>query len=168
MSEKKPTARKPAKKPAQEIEQNEPVKIGRPTEYRDNFPEQARKLCLLGATDESLADFFNVCTATISTWKLKHPAFLEALKSGKEMADAKVAESLFNRACGFSTKEAKVASVDGKITDIVEVDKHYPPDATAAIFWLKNRQPKSWRDRVEQRVTMSDDFDDVMGSDDDS
>ena len=168
MSEKKPTARKPAKEPAQEIEQKEPAKTGRPTEYRDHFPEQARKLCLLGATDESLADFFGVSMSCVAKWKVAHPEFLHALKEGKEIADAKVAESLFNRACGFSTKEAKVASVDGKITDIVEVDKHYPPDATAAIFWLKNRQPKSWRDRVEQRVTLSEDFDDVMGSDDES
>jgi hypothetical protein len=27
--------------------------------------------------------------------------------------------------------------------------EHYPPDTTACIFWLKNRQPQRWRDRVE-------------------
>lgn len=32
--------------------------IGRPTKYRPEFAEQARKLCLLGATDKELADFF--------------------------------------------------------------------------------------------------------------
>jgi hypothetical protein len=26
------------------------------------------------------------------------------------------------------------------------VRKHYPPDVTACIFWLKNRQPEKWRD----------------------
>ena len=50
----------------------------------------------------------------------------------------------------------------------MEVDKHYPPDSTAAIFWLKNRQPKVWRDRVEQKVVLSEDFDEVMGADDQS
>ena len=34
-------------------------------------------------------------------------------------------------------------------TDEKEVDKHYAPDATAAIFWLKNRQPDKWRDKQE-------------------
>ena len=29
--------------------------------------------------------------------------------------------------------------------------KHYPPDVTACIFWLKNRCPDEWRDRHEQR-----------------
>ncbi|MCY1295079.1 hypothetical protein D9M70_444010 [compost metagenome] len=27
--------------------------------------------------------------------------------------------------------------------------KHYPPDPGAAIFWLKNRQPELWKERVE-------------------
>ena len=141
---------------------------GRPPTYKKEFAEQAKKLCLLGATDESLADFFGVSTTSIYNWKNAHPEFVEALKEGKDIADATVAQSLFNRACGYKTKEAKIASVDGKITDIVEVDKHYPPDSTAAIFWLKNRQPKVWRDRVEQKVVLSDDFDEVMGADDQS
>ena len=31
----------------------------------------------------------------------------------------------------------------------VETVEHYPPDTTAMIFWLKNRQPDRWRDRAE-------------------
>lgn len=27
--------------------------------------------------------------------------------------------------------------------------KHYPPDTTACIFWLKNQKPKEWHDRTE-------------------
>ena len=139
---------------------------GRPPIYKQEFAEQAKKLCLLGATDESLADFFGVSISCVAKWKVAHSEFLYALKEGKEVADATVAQSLFNRACGYKTKEAKIASVEGKITDIVEVDKYYPPDSTAAIFWLKNRQPKVWRDRVEQKVVLSEDFDEVMGADD--
>jgi hypothetical protein len=135
---------------------------GRPTKYKAEFNEQARKLCLLGATDESLADFFNVSVATINNWKRDHGGFLESLKSGKELADATVAQSLYNRAIGYTTTEVKVASFEGRITDQLEVAKHYPPDSTSAIFWLKNRQPHIWRDRVEQKVMLSDDFDELM------
>ena len=39
---------------------DEAPKQGRPTDYDDAFPEQARKLCQLGATDMELADFFDV------------------------------------------------------------------------------------------------------------
>jgi len=38
---------------------------GRPSGYREEFAEQARKLCRLGATDKELADFFGVDEATI-------------------------------------------------------------------------------------------------------
>jgi hypothetical protein len=31
----------------------------------------------------------------------------------------------------------------------VPYTEHVPPDVTACIFWLKNRRPKEWRDRVE-------------------
>jgi hypothetical protein len=35
----------------------------------------------------------------------------------------------------------------------MEVVKHYPPDPTAAIFWLKNRQKDKWRDKREEEVS---------------
>jgi hypothetical protein len=32
---------------------------------------------------------------------------------------------------------------------VKRVIKSQAPDVTAQIFWLKNRQPKEWRDKVE-------------------
>jgi hypothetical protein len=54
-------------------------KRGRPTVYRDEFVEQARKLAELGATDRDAAGFFNVSEQTLNTWKYTHPDFLESL-----------------------------------------------------------------------------------------
>lgn len=34
--------------------------------------------------------------------------------------------------------------------------KYYPPDTTAAIFWLKNRQKDKWRDKVDHELTGKD------------
>ena len=31
--------------------------------------------------------------------------------------------------------------------DVVEVKLHKEPDVTAAIFWLKNRKPNTWRNK---------------------
>ena len=42
---------------------------GRPTKYKAEYAEQARKLCLLGATDMEMADFFEVSEFTINKWK---------------------------------------------------------------------------------------------------
>jgi len=126
---------------------------GRPTDYKPEFAKEALKLCLLGATDNQLADFFQVCRATISTWKNEHPEFLDSIKKGKIDADKTIAESLFHRAKGYSHQEDKIFLHEGKSV-IVPTTKHYPPDTTACIFWLKNRVPEDWRDvkQIEARV----------------
>ena len=56
---------------------------GRPTNYKKEYDEQAYKLCLLGATDKEMADFFNVKEQTINNWKKNHPSFFESIKRGK-------------------------------------------------------------------------------------
>jgi hypothetical protein len=122
---------------------------GRPSKYKPEYAEQAYKLCLLGATDKQLADFFSTSEQTVNSWKENYPEFLESLKRGKEIADATVAEKLYHRAIGYEHEEIVTASFQGRITDTMEITKHYAPDPTAAIFWLKNRQPKQWRDKHE-------------------
>lgn len=124
-------------------------KPGRPSKYRDEFAEQARKLCLLGATDKDLASFFEVSEATLNNWKIEYPSFLESLKAGKQLADAVIADSLYQRAKGYSHPEDDIRVVAGEIV-ITPTIKHYPPDSTALIFWLKNRRPDLWRDKREE------------------
>lgn len=122
---------------------------GRPSDYKDEYTELAYNYCLLGATDADLGNFFGVSETTINNWKKDHPEFLESLKRGKQQADAQVAKSLFQRATGYSHPETKIATTEGRITDSQEFEKHYAPDPTAAIFWLKNRQPELWRDKQQ-------------------
>ncbi|KKN73453.1 hypothetical protein LCGC14_0400280 [marine sediment metagenome] len=121
---------------------------GRPTKYKRTYNEQAYKLCLLGATDAVLADFFEVNEDTINEWKKVHPKFSESLKKGKIQADAEVAERLFLRAKGYEHPEDKIFCTDGEVT-IVKTTKHYPPDTAAAFIWLKNRA--GWIDKQEYR-----------------
>lgn len=122
---------------------------GRPTKYEESYDELAYNYCLLGAIDSDLSEFFDVSESTINKWKLDFPSFSESIKKGKVQADAKVASSLFHRANGYSHKETKIATHEGRISDTLDVEKHYAPDPTAAIFWLKNRQPKLWRDKQD-------------------
>lgn len=126
--------------------------VGRPTKYKSEYAEQARKLCLLGATDIQVADFFGVCEKTIYIWKKEHPKFLQSLKEGKDTNDAKVERSLLERATGYCHPEEKIFNNNGEIVR-AETTKHYPPDTTAAIFWLKNRQPEKWRDKQEVEIS---------------
>jgi hypothetical protein len=122
--------------------------MARPTKYRAEFAEQARKLCLLGATDADLADFFEVPESTINNWKKAHKEFLESIKKGKILADAEVATRLYERALGYTHPEEKVFQNNGEIITH-QTMKHYPPDTTAAAIWLNNRKPDRWRNKPE-------------------
>lgn len=122
--------------------------MARPSKYDPAFCDQARKLCKLGATDIEVADFFAVSVATLNNWKAAHPAFLDALKEGKTEADARVVDSLYHRAVGYSFDSEKVFQFQGKVIR-APVREHVPPDTTACIFWLKNRQAADWRDKQE-------------------
>ena len=93
---------------------------GRKSEYREEYAEQALKLCLLGATDKEIAEFFSVSEQTLNSWKKKFPQFLESLKKGKAVADANVASRLYSRAIGYDARATKFATNEGKITDKVE------------------------------------------------
>ena len=129
---------------------------GRPTLYQEDFNEQVEKLCKLGATDNEIADFFEVDVSTINNWKIAHPQFFESIKKGKILADSNVAERLYQRALGFEHDSEEIKVSDGEVIR-VPIRKIYPPDPTAAIFWLKNRRSKEWRDKqeVEQSGTVN-------------
>ncbi len=136
-------------------------KNGRPTNYKDDYAEQAYKLCLLGATDKELADFFGVTDRTINNWKKKVPEFFQSIKDAKTIADAEVAKSLNERARGYeyieqqAIKLKEVIYENGKRVretervEVIPTVKKQAPDTTAGIYWLKNRRQTNWRDKVE-------------------
>lgn len=121
---------------------------GRPTEYEPSFAVEAEKLSKLGATDFELADFFEVSTRTIQRWRIQHEEFCRAVKVGKEFADERVEKSLYNRAVGYSFESEKLFNFQGEIVRGTTVE-HVPPDAGAAMNWLKNRKSEAWKDKRE-------------------
>lgn len=116
--------------------------------YLTEYNEQVFRLCLLGATDKMLADYFDVSEQTINNWKKNHPDFFESIKRGKLSADSDVALSLFKRAIGCFHTATHISNFEGKIT-ATDYIKYYPPDTKAATTWLRNRQPKYWRQNGE-------------------
>lgn len=125
--------------------------MARPTKYQKAYAEQARKLCMLGYTDDQLADFFEVAESTIHKWKIDHPEFSESIKKGKDISDGEVVDSLYQRAMGYVAPDVDIRVINDKIVK-TEIQKHYPPDTAAAIFWLKNRQKKTWRDKIDHGI----------------
>ena len=123
--------------------------MGRPTKYKPEMCDTVHKafLCAQGGlNDKTLAQLLGVTKSTINKWKNDYPEFSDSLKHTKQELDDTVQDSLFQRARGYSHPETKVfCNKDGEITTH-EVIRHYPPDPTSMIFWLKNRQSDSWAD----------------------
>lgn len=107
-----------------------------------------------GKTDAQVADIVGVSVRTIHNWKGKNPLFFHSLKDAKQVADDLVEASLFSRATGYSHKSEEIFCYFGKVKRVPTV-KQYAPDVTAAIFWLKNRQPDRWRDQVPASTTVT-------------
>jgi len=123
---------------------------GRPTRYDPNrHPGQVLALARLGKTNQEMAEALNIATSTLKEWVKVHEEFREAFKEGKLEADSKVEASLFTRAIGFEYVERKVITFPNGETRIEETTKKVLPDVTAQIFWLKNRKPHEWRDKIE-------------------
>lgn len=123
---------------------------GRPTDYKPEYCEQAKKLCALGATDQEMADFWGVHVRSVYRWKAEHDDFCQALKAGKEVADERVERSLYQKAIGYEQDAVKIFMPASKEEPVyAEYREKIAPDTTAAIFWLKNRRPDLWRDKQQ-------------------
>lgn len=140
---------------------------GRPTKFKPEYCEQARKLALLGATDAEVAEFFGVTEQTVNNWKIDFPEFFESIRAGKITADSEVATKLYDRARGAEWTEQQaikcktVEYIDGKKHEkedvvIVDVKRAAPPDTQAASLWMRNRRPKDWREKVDHELTGRD------------
>ena len=106
-----------------------------------------------GLTNIQIAKNIGVSERTFADWIARFPAFSAALKKGKAPVDFEVENALLKRALGYDYKEVitEIEEAPGgkQKKHIRKVQKHMPGDTTAQIFWLKNRRPKRWRDRVE-------------------
>jgi len=119
--------------------------MGRPTRFHPAMCEEAHNYCLLGATNDQLADFFGVSPSTIDNWIAGRRDFEAAVKSGRVIADAKVARGLYVRAVGYDRKVEREVILGGELKPVTST-VHYPANVQACIFWLRNRRRRSWRD----------------------
>ena len=125
-------------------------------EYHDAW---AWSLAALGATNDDIAEAMGISKRTIIRWQKDHESFATALAEGKGASDAKVIRSLYQRATGYDyEEERKIVEYDKdgnvKPVRVEKVKRHAPPDTTAQIYWLKNRQRDKWRDKPEEIIDM--------------
>ncbi len=131
------------------------TKRGRTPSYTPAYCTVAYKFCLLGATNEDLADVLRVSRNTIGNWLARYPEFKQAMQDGRDVADADVAQALLHKAKGFTHEDVKILQLGGELKP-VEYSRYFPPDSQAALFWLRNRRHKQWRERIELEHSVTD------------
>lgn len=102
-----------------------------------------------GLTDKQIAYNIGINVCTLYDWKNNYSDISNALKKGKEVVDRQVENALLKRALGYSYIEKRVKKEFGEVVEETLIEKEVVPDTTAQIFWLKNRKPEQWRDKVE-------------------
>lgn len=112
--------------------------------------DNIRDYMMEGYRDVDLAKDLGISLPTLKNYKRQYPDFAKAIADGKQLPDDKIEAAVFNAAYGFI-----------KVTCDYEPDengelklKHkrvetLPPSERLAVFWLKNRRPDRWRDRLE-------------------
>lgn len=116
--------------------------------------EILRGLARRGLSDEDIAKSIGISRSTLYAWKNKYDAISDALKEGKLVADLAVESALFKKATGFTVTDTKTTSfLDKETGELTEgksevTTKHILPDTLAIMFWLKNRRPDLWKDKI--------------------
>ena len=113
------------------------------------FGDPDRMQKLLGLTDEEMSEFFGVTAQTFYNWQKEHIAFFEAVQSGKLIADAEVAHSLYKKATGITYQVERLRKNADGVSEIVKISVYEPPDTGAMKLWLTNRRRKDWSENVK-------------------
>lgn len=104
-----------------------------------------------GFTQTQIAERIGVARQSLYNLQQRDAKFLDAFKKAKKRATEIVERSLFESATGWTCEETIVKVIDGNIHKI-KVTKQYPPSVDAQKFYLKNRDPDRWKDRLEQDI----------------
>ena len=129
------------------------AKCGPRTKYDPEIhPDHAKALAMRGFTNKEIAAAFGISLSTLQEWIKKIPELSEAIKTGKEPANAKVENAIFKSCMGYYVEETRgvvVGNGDSAHVQKVTESRFIPPNFQAQRFWSKNRMGDRWRDVQE-------------------
>jgi len=121
--------------------------MGRPSfEITPEVCAKAEELASKGFTLAEIAKGLGVHYDTLNEKRKEFSEFSDAIEGGKRLAGSFLANKLFERGKGCSHIEEKVFIYNGEIIR-TEITKYYPPETTAIMHWLTNRDPENWKNK---------------------
>lgn len=120
-------------------------------------------------TDAEMAKEMGISPSTYYDWLKKHPEMSEAVTRARTGADARannesVERSLLETALGgvrvlkkpikikTTTYDARGRRVEKEKIVYADEEVYIQPNVKAQIFWLTNREPERWRNKVEAAI----------------
>jgi hypothetical protein len=113
-----------------------------PHDPNEETRKQVEKLAKRGADSDEIAVILNLRPGQVRA----HYGDLVDRCMAEHSLD--VEEAVKAAAVGYSHPDVHIGTWDGEAI-ITNVTKHYPPNISAAQFWLRNRRPRAWRVDVE-------------------
>src|ERR1700743_2418835 len=103
-------------------------------------------------TTKEFCEFLELEPLVFKQWCKMSIDYYRAYMSWREFATNDIQVALARKAIGFTKRTRKdVIDKQGNVHTLTN-ETYYPPDPTAAQFWLKNRAPEDWKDKSEVDV----------------
>ena len=113
--------------------------MARPSKYETHVAprlEEIKDWCRNGATDEEIAQKLGISLRSFYEYKREFMQFSQSLKETKEIVDSQVENALLQNALKGNT--------------------------IAQIFWLKNRRPDKWREKMQVETSLTNENKELM------
>ncbi len=109
-------------------------------------------------TIEDFAEFLEMNPLAFKAWVDNYDSVRKIYKSWRDHMTDKVEAAMAKRALGFTKKVRKdVITRQGTVETLV-TEQYFPPDTSAAQFWLKNRRPDEWKETTQLDVNLQADI----------
>lgn len=118
--------------------------------YKVEYAQIAKVMCKNGATNAEVCEALGIWLGTLQRWRTWYPDFREAMDVGRDAANQRIVERLYDRAMGYTIPVEKVFCHNGNVVR-ADTYEHVLPDTKALMFWATNRLPDDWKHRRETR-----------------
>lgn len=126
-----------------------------------------------GAELNEIAKKLGISRTTLFEYQDKYPDFADALKTGEQVMNSKVEDSLIKECVGYEYEETTTtttAIIDkktGQVSSLEKVEKrttkrYARPSVTAIAYFLNNRVPSKWKNRVVTTIEEVESVDDTI------
>lgn len=110
--------------------------------------EKVKELASKGLSDGQLAEMMGIAKSTFYSWIRRYPELTETIAKAREIVNDNVENALYQTAIGgtVQVEVTEVRNKKGELMRTITKTKHIPPNAMAAMCWLKHKLPDKWGD----------------------